>query len=61
MQKIKEIRRIEAIFRAFWISVEFDIVRYVLISLTSFGHNLGTVKKSYSAITGYYGGDEIRA
>ena len=29
-------------FRAFWISIEFDIVRYVLIFLTSFGHKLGT-------------------
>jgi hypothetical protein len=41
--------------------MDFDIIRYVSILLTCFGHNLGTVKKSYFAIAGYYGGDEIMA
>jgi fucose 4-O-acetylase-like acetyltransferase len=31
---------------AFWISIEFDIVRYVLIFLMIFGHNLGTKERS---------------
>ena len=31
------------VFRGSGISKDFDIFRYVLISLTYFGHNLGTV------------------
>ena len=33
-----------AFFEVYWISMEFDIVRYVLIFLTYFGHNLGTTQ-----------------
>jgi hypothetical protein len=40
----------EAVFGAFWISIEFDIVSYVLISLTYFGHNLGTKERSCFAV-----------
>jgi len=29
-------------FQGSWISMEFDIFRYVSIFLTYFGHNLGT-------------------
>jgi hypothetical protein len=37
-----EIYRIKPVFKAVWISIDFDISRYVLIFLTDFGHNLGT-------------------
>jgi fucose 4-O-acetylase-like acetyltransferase len=30
------------VFEVFWTSIKFDIVRYVLIFLMIFGHNLGT-------------------
>ena len=32
--------------------MEFDIIRYVLIFLTYFGHNLGTAEMSCFAIDG---------
>jgi hypothetical protein len=38
------------VFRGFKTSMDFDIVRYVSIFLTYFGHNLGTSLLSKSAI-----------
>jgi fucose 4-O-acetylase-like acetyltransferase len=38
------------VFKGSRISMEFDIIRYVLIFLTYFGHNLGTGEYSCFAI-----------
>jgi hypothetical protein len=46
--------RIADIFKGSRISIEFDIFRYVLIFLTYFGHNLGTVlRRSEGLETSY--------
>jgi len=45
VQIIMEILKKRAVFMAFRIPIEFDILRYVSIFLTSFGHNLGTNDK----------------
>ena len=42
------------------ISMDLDIFRYVLISLTYFGHNLGTKRGRVSLLTGICLGDNIR-
>jgi hypothetical protein len=42
MQKIIDFPSKMPNLKAFRISMEFDIVRYVLIFLMIFGHNLGT-------------------
>jgi len=41
-KKIMELLCKKRVFEGSRISMEFDIFRYVLIFLTSFGHDLGT-------------------
>jgi hypothetical protein len=45
-KNIIEIRNETRLLKCSWISTEFDIVRYILIFLMIFGHNLGTNLKS---------------
>jgi hypothetical protein len=42
-QKIRVFPCKTPLFKASRISMDFDIIRYVLIFLMNFGHNLGTV------------------
>jgi len=50
MQNIIDFPSNRRIFEAFWISIEFDIFRYVLIFLMIFGHNLDTKERSYFVV-----------
>jgi hypothetical protein len=49
-QIIMKISSNKPVFQGLRISMEFDIFRYVSISLTSFGHNLGTKERSCFAV-----------